>query len=180
MSIESLMPSNHLILCRPLLPSPSVFPSIRVLSNESAVCIRWPNYWNFSFSISPYNEYSGLISNTTLHKTLQHNSTKFFITGSPYRGRSSGQKKFTSERVSFFYSGLQQIESGPHTLEKTICFTQFMDLNVNQRYKKKIHQIPVGNLAYYLSTAPHCKALQWAKQTSKQNIISYRPFPRKK
>ena len=61
MSIESVMPSNHLILCRPLL-LPSIFPSIRVFSNESVLCIRWPNYWSFSFSISPSNEYSGLIS----------------------------------------------------------------------------------------------------------------------
>ena len=62
MSIESVMPSNHLILCRPLLLLPSVFPSIRVFSNESALHIRWPKYWSFSFSISPSNEYSGLIS----------------------------------------------------------------------------------------------------------------------
>ena len=62
MSIESMMPSNYLILCRPLLPLPSIFPSIRVFSNESAVHIRWSKYWSFSFSISPSNEYSGLIS----------------------------------------------------------------------------------------------------------------------
>ena len=62
MSIESVMPSNHLILCRPLLLQPSIFPSIRVFSNESALRIRWPKYWSFSFIISPSNEYSGLIS----------------------------------------------------------------------------------------------------------------------
>ena len=62
MSIESVMPCNHLILCRPLLLPPSVFPSIRVFSNELALCIMWPKYWSFSFSISPSNEYSGLIS----------------------------------------------------------------------------------------------------------------------
>ena len=62
MSIESVMPSSHLILCHPLLLPPSVFPSIRVFSNESAVCIRWPKYWSFSFSISPFKEYSELIS----------------------------------------------------------------------------------------------------------------------
>ena len=61
MSIESMMPSNHLILCHPLL-LPSIFPSFRVLSNESVLRIRWPKYWSFSFSISPSNEYSGLIS----------------------------------------------------------------------------------------------------------------------
>ena len=62
MSIESVMPSNHLILCRPLLLLPSIFPSIRVFSDESALHIRWPKYWNFSFNISPSNEHSGLIS----------------------------------------------------------------------------------------------------------------------
>ena len=62
MSIELVMPSNHLILCRPLLHPPPIFPSIRVFPNESVFHIRWPKYWNFSFSISPSNEYSGLIS----------------------------------------------------------------------------------------------------------------------
>ena len=62
MSVVSVMPSNHLILCRPLLFPPSIFPSIRVFSNESVLCIRWPKYWSFSFSISPSNEYSGLVS----------------------------------------------------------------------------------------------------------------------
>ena len=61
-SIESVMPSNHLILCHPLLLLPSIFPSIRAFSNESVLCIRWPKYWSFSFSISPSSEYSGLIS----------------------------------------------------------------------------------------------------------------------
>ena len=62
MSIESVMPSNHLILCHPLLLLPSIFPSIRVLSTESVLHISWSKYWSFSFSISPFNEYSGLIS----------------------------------------------------------------------------------------------------------------------
>ena len=62
MSIESVMPSNHLILCRPLLLLPSIFPSIRVFSNKSALRIRWPKYWSFSFNISPSNEHPGLIS----------------------------------------------------------------------------------------------------------------------
>ena len=61
-SVESVMPSNHLILCRPLLFPPSIFSSIRVLSNESILCIQWPKYWSFSFSISSSNEYSGPIS----------------------------------------------------------------------------------------------------------------------
>ena len=90
MSISSVMPSNHLILCRPLLLLPSTFPSIRVFSTESALHIRWPKYWSFSFSISPSNEYSGLISFRTdwldllavqgTHKSLlQHHSSKALI-----------------------------------------------------------------------------------------------------
>ena len=89
-SIESLMPSNHLILCHPLLLSPSIFPSIRVFYNESALHIRWPKYWSFSFSINPSNEYSGLISfrmdwldllevQGTLKRLLQHYSSKASI-----------------------------------------------------------------------------------------------------
>ena len=71
MSIESVILSNHLILCRPLLPLPSIFPSIRVFSNESVLPIRWPKYWSFSFSISPSSEYSGLIS--TCHSCRVNN-----------------------------------------------------------------------------------------------------------
>ena len=62
MSVESVKPSNHLIFCHPLCLPPSIFPSIRVFSNESVICIRWPKYWSFSFNISPSSEYSGLIS----------------------------------------------------------------------------------------------------------------------
>ena len=90
MSIESVMPSNHLILCRPLLLLPSIFPSIRVFSNESVLHIRWPKYWSFSFSISPSNEHTGLISfrmdwldllavQQTLKSLLQHHSSKASI-----------------------------------------------------------------------------------------------------
>ena len=90
MSIESVIPSNHLILCHPLLLLPSIFPSIRVFSNESALRMSWPKYWSFSFSISPSNEYSGLISFSidwldilavqgTLKSLLQHHSSKASI-----------------------------------------------------------------------------------------------------
>ena len=89
-SIESVMPSNHLILCRPLLLLPSIFPGIRVFSNESALHIRWPKYWSFNFNISPSNEHSGLISfrmdwldllavQGTLQSLLQHHSSKASI-----------------------------------------------------------------------------------------------------
>ena len=89
MSIESMMPSNHLILCLPLLLLPSLFSSIRVFSNESALHIRWPKYWSFSFSINPFNEYSGMISfrinwfdlavQGTLKSLLQHHSLKALV-----------------------------------------------------------------------------------------------------
>ena len=90
MSIESVMLSNHLILCHPFLLLLSIFPSIRVFSYESALCIRWPKYWSFSFNISPSNEYSGLISfrihwfdllavQGTLRSLLQHHSSKASI-----------------------------------------------------------------------------------------------------
>ena len=90
MSIDLVMPSNYLILCCPLLLLPTIFSSIRIFSNESALCIRWPKYWSFSFSISPSNEYSGLISfrmdwldllavQGTLKSLLQHCSSKASI-----------------------------------------------------------------------------------------------------
>ena len=90
MSIVSMMPSSHLILCCPLLLMPSIFPSIRLFSNESALCIRWPKYWSFSFNISPSNEHPGLISfrmdwldllavQGSLKSLLQHHSSKATI-----------------------------------------------------------------------------------------------------
>ena len=90
MSTESVMPSNHLILCRPVLLPPSISPSIRVFSNESTLPMRWPKYWSFSFNISPSNEYSGLISfridwfdlhaiQGTLNRLLQYRSSKASI-----------------------------------------------------------------------------------------------------
>ena len=111
MSIESVMPSNHLIFCCPLLLPPSIFPSIRIFSNESLLCIRWPKYWSFSFSNNPSNEYSGLISfrmdwldlfavQGTLKSLLQHHSSKasilqcsgFFIVQLSHSYRSTGKK----------------------------------------------------------------------------------------
>ena len=90
MSIESVIPSSHLILCHPLLPLPSIFPSISVFSNQSTLCLRWPKYWSFSFNISPSNEHPGLISfrldwldllalQGTLKSLLQHHSSKASI-----------------------------------------------------------------------------------------------------
>ena len=98
MSTESVMPSNHLILCHPLPLLPSIFPSIRVFSNESVLCIRWPKYWSFGFNISPSNEYSGLIS------------FRMVLVGSPCSPSDSQEssptpqfKRINSLSLSFFY-----------------------------------------------------------------------------
>ena len=120
MSIKSVMPSNHLTLCHPLHLSPSVFPSIRVFSNESVLLIRWPKYWSFSFSISPSNEYSGLISlrmdwldllavQGTLKSLLQHHSSKasillcpaFFMVQLSHPYMTTKKKKTKNKKHSF-------------------------------------------------------------------------------
>ena len=134
MSIESMMPSNHLILCSPLLLLPSIFPNIRVFSNESALCIRWPNYWSFSFNISPSSEHPGLISFRmdwldflavlgTLKSLLQHHSSKasilqcsaFFIVqlSHPYMttGKTIALTRwiFVSKVLSLFFNMLSRL-----------------------------------------------------------------------
>ena len=133
MSIMSVMPSNHLILCHPLLLPPSIFLSIRVFSNESALHIMWPNYWSFSFSICPSNEYSGLISfrmdwldllavQGTLKSLLQHYSSKasiwlsvFFIVQFSYPYMTTGKtialtrKTFVGKVMSLFFNMLSRL-----------------------------------------------------------------------
>ena len=134
MSIELVIPSNHLILCRPLLLLPSVFPSIRVFSNESVLCIRWPKYWRFSFSLSPSNEYSGLISfridwfdlpavQGTLKRLLQHHSSKasvlqhsaFFIVQLSHPYMTTGKtialtrQTFVSKVMSLLFNRLSRL-----------------------------------------------------------------------
>ena len=133
-SIESVMPPNHLILCHPLLLPPSVFPSIRVFSNESVLWIRWPKFWSFTFSTSPSNEYSGLISfrmdwldllavQGTLRSLLQHHSSKasilwcsaFFIVqlSHPYRTTRKTialiRRTFVSKVMSLFFNMLSRL-----------------------------------------------------------------------
>ena len=127
-SIDSVMPSNHLVLCCPFLLLPSVFPSIKVFSNEPVLCIRWLKYWSFSYSISPSKEYSGLISfridwldllavQGTLKSLLQHHSSKasilwhsaFFIVQLSHPYMSTGKtialtrQTFVSKVMSFFF-----------------------------------------------------------------------------
>ena len=134
MSIESVMSSNHLIFCYPLLLLPSIFPSIRVFSNESVLRIRWPTYWHFSFSISPSNEYSGLISfrmdwldllaiQGTLKSLLQHHSSNtsilwhsaFFIVQLSHPSMTTGKTialtrwTFVSKVMSLFFNMLSRL-----------------------------------------------------------------------
>ena len=134
MSIESVMPSNHLILCRPLLLLPSIFPSLRVFSDESALHIRWPKYWSFSFSINTSNEHSGLISfrmnwldllavQGTLKSLLQHHSWKasvlwcsaFFIVQLSYPYMTTGKTTaltrwmFVGKAVSLLFNMLSRL-----------------------------------------------------------------------
>ena len=134
MSIESVMPSNHLILCHPLLLLPSIFPSITVFSTESVLHIRWPKYWSFNFSISPSNEYSGLISlrmdcldllavQGTLKSLLQHHSSKasilwhsaFFIVQLSHPYMTTGKtialtrQTFVGKVMSLFFNKLSRL-----------------------------------------------------------------------
>ena len=138
MSIESVMPTNHLFLCHPLLLLPSVFPSIRVFSNESALCIRWPKYWSFSFSISPSNEHPGLISfrmhwldllavQGTLKSVLQHHSSKasslwhsaFFIVQLSHPYMTTG-KAIALTRWTFVDKVMPLLLMGPQETQKEI------------------------------------------------------------
>ena len=116
MPIELVMPSNHLILCRPLLLLPSIFSSIRVFSNETVLCIRWPEYWSFSFSISPSNEYSGLIS-------FRIDWFDLAVQGTLWESSPTSQfKRINSLGLSFLYSpALTSI----HDYWKTIALTRW-------------------------------------------------------
>ena len=151
MSIESVMPSNHLILCHPLLLLTSIFPSSRVFSNESALCIRWPKYWNFSFNISPYNEHPGLISfrmdwldlpavQGTLKSLLQHHSSKasillrsaFFIVqlSHPYmttrKTRALTRRTFVDKVMSLLFNMLSRLVITFLPRSKKIIFKYFI------------------------------------------------------
>ena len=134
MSIESVMPSSHLILCCPLLLLPAIFPSIRVFANESVLCIRWPKYWSFSFNISPSNEHPGPISfrmdwldllavQGTRKSLLQHHSSKasilrhsaFFIVQLSYPSMTTGKTialtrwTFVDKVMSLFFNMLSRL-----------------------------------------------------------------------
>ena len=146
MSIELVMPPNHLILCPPLLLLLSIFPSIRVFSNESVLCIRWPEYWSFSFNISPSNEYSGLISfrmdwldlfpvQGILKSLLQHHSSKasilwcsaFFIVQLSHPYMTTGKTialtrwTFIGKVMSLLFNMLSATAAKPRQSCPTLC-----------------------------------------------------------
>ena len=162
MPIESVMPSNHLILCYPLLLPPSIVPSIRVFSNESVLRIRWPKYWSFSFSISPSNEYLGLISfrmdwldllavQGTLKSLLQHHSSKasilqrsaFFIVQLSHPYRTTGKTIALTEQtfVSKVMSLLLNMLSGLVIafLPRSVLISWLQSLSAVILEPKKIH-----------------------------------------
>jgi len=131
-SIESVMPSNQLILCHPILLLPSTFPSIRVFSNESVLCIGWPKYWRFNFNISPSDEYSGLISfrmdwldllevQGTLKSLLQHHSSNASILQ-----RSAFFIVQLSHPYTTFYFRIQQTFSLKSQMVNILCFADNM------------------------------------------------------
>ena len=148
MSIESVMPFNHLILCRPLLLLPSIFPQTKVFSNESAVRIRWPKYWTFSFNISPSNEHPGLISfrmdwldllavQGTLKSLLQHHSSKvsilhysvFFILQHSHPYRTTGKTivltrwSFVDKVMSLLFNMLSRMVINFHPRSKHLLIS---------------------------------------------------------
>ena len=120
MSIESVMPSNHLILCRPLLLLPSIFPSIRVFSNDSVLRIRWPKYWSFSFSISPSNEHPGLISFRIDWLDL------LVVQGTQESSLTSRFKSIILQHSAFF---IVQLSHPYMTTGKTIALTRWTFVN---------------------------------------------------
>ena len=141
MSIVLVMPSNHLILCHPLLLLPSIFPSIMVFSNESALCIRWPKYWNFIFSISPSNEHLELISvrmdwldflavQATLKSLLQHHMAN--------RWGNSGNS------VRFYFFGSQTTADGDfsHEIKKHLLFGRKVMTNLDSIFKSRDITLP--------------------------------------
>ena len=170
MSIESVMPSNHLILCRLLLLLPSIFPSIRVFSNGSVLHIRWPKYWSFNFSISSFNEYSGLISfridwfdllavQGTLKSLLQHHSSKesilqcsaFFMVQLSHSYMTTGKiialtrRTFVSKVMSLFFNMLSTSVTAflPRSKHLLISWLQSPSAVILRPNKVKFHTVSI-------------------------------------
>ena len=172
MSIESIMPSNHLILCPPLLLLPSIFPSIRVFSNESLLRIRWPKHWSFSFNISPSNEYSGLISfrmhwldlpavQGTLKSLLQHHSSKasilwcstFFIVQLSHSYMTTGKTTaltrwtFVGKVMSLLFNTLSRLVITCLPRRKLLLISQLQSSSAVILEPKKIKSVTVSTVS---------------------------------
>ena len=169
MSIESVMPYNHLILCRPLLLLPSIFPSIRVFSNKSVLPNRWPEYWSFSFSISPSNEYSGLISfrmdlldllavQGTLKSLLQYHSSKasifrhsaFFIVQLPHPYMTTGKtialtrQTFVGKVMSLLFNMLSRLVTACSPRSKGLLISWLQSPSAVILESKKIKSLTIS------------------------------------
>ena len=199
--IESVMPSNHLILCRPLLLLPSIFPSIRVFSNESVLRIRWPKYWSFSFSISPSNEYSGLISfrmdwldlfavQGTLKSLFQHHSSKestllcsaFFIVqlSHPYmttrKTIALTRRTFVGKVMSLLFNMLSRLFITFLRRSKRLLISWLQSPSAVILEPKKIKSVTVSSFPIYLpwsdGTRCHDLRLPW-KQARPRKTSSF-------
>ena len=171
MSIQLVMPSNHFILCRPLLLPPSTFPSIRVFSNESVLCIMWPKYWSFSFSISPSNEYSGLISFRKSVGSLSNYPTDRKSVGCislQSKGLSRVFSKITVEKHQFFSTQLSFWSNSPYmTTGKTIVLTfvgKVMSLLLNMLSRFVIAFVPRSKhlLISWLQSSSATRCFLWS------------------
>ena len=171
MSIQLVMPSNHFILCPPLLLPPSTFPSIRVFSNESVLCIMWPKYWSFSFSISPSNEYSGLISFRKSVGSLSNYPTDRKSVGCislQSKGLSRVFSKITVEKHQFFGTQLSLWSSSPYmTTGKTIVLTfvgKVMSLLLNMLSRFVIAFVPRSKhlLISWLQSSSATRCFLWS------------------
>ena len=159
MSIESVMPSNHLILCHPLLLQPSIFPSIRVFSNESVLCIRSSKYWSFSFSISPSNEYSGLISfrmdwldhHSSKASILQHSA--FFIVQFSHPYMTTGKTivltrwTFVGKVMSLLFNMLSRLVIAFLPRSKCLLISWLQSPSAVTLEPKKIKYLPVSTVS---------------------------------
>ena len=188
MSIESVIPSNHLILCCPLLLLPSIFPSIRVFSNESALHIRWPEYWSFSFNISPSNEHPGLISfrmdwldllavQGTLKSLLQHHSSKasnlwcsaFFIIQLSHLYMTTGENialtrwTFVGKVMSLLFNMLSMlvITFLPRSKHLLISWLQSPSAVILEPKKIKCHHLHCFPIYLQLSDGTRCHDLHF-------------------
>ena len=129
MSIESVIPSNHLILCHPLLLPPSISPRIRVFSNESVICIRWPKYWSFSFGISPSSEYSGLIPLgwTGLISLQSKGLSRVFSNSTVQKHQLFGAQLYSPTLISIHDHWKTVIL--PNAISRQVCFSGFNNLS---------------------------------------------------